>query len=75
MKLTVLRVIPLLFVIDFALFLISGIGRYKNAKHGLDAVIGEIDWLGFLVGAFALLILVAIAVKRAVAGRARTARA
>jgi hypothetical protein len=69
------RTILLVLVVDVVLFMTSGIGRFKNAKHGADYWIGQIDWLGFLVGAFALLILAAVAAKRALAGRTRTARA
>jgi hypothetical protein len=68
-KLTVLRTIPLLLAIDVVLFSISGIGRFKNAKHGADYVVGEIDWLAFLVGAAALLVLVGVAIRRAAARR------
>lgn len=75
MRLTVLRAIPFVLALDIALFAVSGIGRFKNAKHGADFWIGQIDWLAFLVGAFALLALAAVAVRRALASRARTARA
>lgn len=69
MRLTILRVIPAVLALDVALFLISGIGSLKNAKHGTDYWIGEVDWLAFLVGALALLVLVAISVTRAVSRR------
>ena len=64
MKLTVYRSIPLVLALDVAALLVSGIGRYKNATHGVDYVIGEADWLGFLVGALTLLVLIAVAVRR-----------
>jgi hypothetical protein len=69
MKLTVHRAIPVVLVLDVALFMASGISRYKNAKHGADSVIGEIVWLGFLVGALALLALAGTAGARAVQRR------
>lgn len=64
MKLTVARAIPLTLVTAVAAFVLSGVPRFKNAKHGLDYVVGEIVWLGFLVAALALLILVAVAAAR-----------
>jgi hypothetical protein len=69
MKLTIHRAIPVVLIVDVALFMASGIPRYKNAEHGVDSVIGEIVWLGFLLGALALLALVGTAGTRAVARR------
>lgn len=69
MKLTLVRAIPLVLVLDVVLFLISGIAPFKNAEHGTDYVISEVDWLGFLLGALALLVLVATAVYRAASRR------
>jgi hypothetical protein len=68
-KLTVHRAIPLVLALDVAALLLSGVGRFKNAKHGLDFVVGEIAWLGFLAGALALLALVAVALTRTLARR------
>lgn len=69
MKLSVHRAIPVVLIVDAALFMASGIPRYKNAKHGADSVIGEIVWLGFLVGALALLALAGTAAARLLARR------
>lgn len=69
MKLTVPRSIPLVLALDIAALLVSGIPRYKDAQHGLDLVLGEIAWLGFLVGALAVLALTAVAVGRKLARR------
>jgi hypothetical protein len=33
--------------------------RLKNAHHGIDAVVGEIAWLGFLIAALATVVLIA----------------
>lgn len=63
MKVTLNRLIPLVLVLDVALFAVSGISRFKNASHGIDAVIGEIAWLGFLAGVLALIALVITALK------------
>jgi predicted ferric reductase len=59
-------------VLDIALLLASGIPALKNAKHGLDYVLGELAWLGFLVGTLGLLVTVAIWITRSTRQR-RTA--
>jgi hypothetical protein len=64
MKLTVVRAIPIALAIAIAGFFVSGVHRFKNAHHGLDAVVGEAAWLGFLISALALIILVAVALHR-----------
>jgi hypothetical protein len=73
-KLTVARAIPLTLVIAVAAFVLSGIPRFKNADHGLDAVVGETVWLGFLIAALTTLVLIAVALYRRRA-RSRTATA
>lgn len=76
MKLTVHRSIPLVFVLDVAALLVSGVPRFKNAEHGFDYVVGEIAWLGFLAGALAVLVLATVASVRLLARRrGREARA
>ena len=65
-----LLAIVALAVVDLALFLISGVPRLKDATQGADYVIGEICWLGFLIGALALIVTVVVALVR----RARGAR-
>jgi hypothetical protein len=68
-----LLAIVALAVVDLALFMISGIPRFRDATRGADYVVGEIVWFGFLIGALALLVaLVAVLVRRARGGR-RTA--
>lgn len=73
MKLTILRAIPLALVAATAALVLSGVPRFKNAKHGIDYVIGEIAWLGFLIAALALVVLVAIAVVQLISRRRATA--
>lgn len=51
-------------VVDVALFIVSGIPALKNAKHGSDYVLGEIAWMGFLLGTLALLVTLAIWITR-----------
>lgn len=69
MKLTVPRTIPLVLVVAIAALLVSGVPRFKDATHGVDYVVGEIAWLGFLAAALALVVLVAVTLARVVAGR------
>lgn len=69
MKLTVLRAIPIVLAVDIAALFVSGVPRYKHAKHGFDFVISEFAWLGFLVGALAALVLAGTAVARLVTQR------
>lgn len=73
MKLTVLRAIPPVLAVAIAAFALSGVPRFKNAKHGIDYVVGEIVWLGFLVAALALVVLVGVAGYRYVTARRATA--
>lgn len=65
--------IVLLAAIDLALFMTSGIKRYKDARHGTDYVVAEIVWLGFLLGALTIVVIGVVALVRAV--RCRRARA
>jgi hypothetical protein len=64
MKLTVVRAMPLVLAIALATLFVSGIHRFKTAHHGFDAVVGETAWLGFLIAALALIVLLAIVVYR-----------
>jgi hypothetical protein len=64
MKLTVIRAIPVTLVPAAAAFALSGIPRFKNAQHGIDAIVGEAAWLGFLLAALALIVLIAVALYR-----------
>jgi hypothetical protein len=63
-KLTVFRAIPVALVIALAALFLSGVHRFKNAHHGLDAVVGEAAWLGFLLAALAVIVLVAVALHQ-----------
>jgi uncharacterized membrane protein SirB2 len=64
MKLTVVRAIPIVLAIALAAFFVSGVHRFKTAHHGLDAVVGEAAWLGFLIAALAVIVLAAVALHR-----------
>lgn len=44
-------------VLAFVLISISGISRFKNAKHGADEVIGAVGWFGGCLTALVFLIL------------------
>jgi hypothetical protein len=62
LKLTVLRAIPLTLVLAACLFVLSGVTRFKNAHHGVNAVVGDIVWL--LVAALATVVLTAVSLYR-----------
>ena len=47
----------MLAVLAFVLISISGISRFKNAKHGANEVIGAIGWFGGCLTALVFLIL------------------
>lgn len=72
MKLTVLRAIPIAVLLALTALFLSGVHRFKTAHHGLDAVVGEAAWLGFLLAALALVVLVAVALYRRVSQRRAT---
>jgi hypothetical protein len=67
------RLAVALLVLDVVLLVVSGIPRYKNATHGADYVVGQIVWLGFLAGALALLITIAVWITGATRRRRRVA--
>ena len=71
MKLTIVRSIPVVLVAALVLFALSGVPRFRDAHHGLDYVIGEIVWLGFLIAALAAVVLSAVAFYRREACRRR----
>jgi hypothetical protein len=64
-KLTVYRLIPLVLVLDLGALFLSGVPRYKRAHGTLDTVLSYSFWFGFLLGAVALVVLVAVALRRA----------
>lgn len=72
MKLTVVRAIPCVAIISFVLVNLSGLSRYKHAHGTVDSVISQFVWFGFLLTALTTLVLVAVAVRRALSRR-RTA--
>lgn len=65
-----LMAIIALAIVDLALFLISGVPRFKDATHGTNYVIGEVVWIAFLIGVLALIVTGVVFVVR----RARVAR-
>jgi hypothetical protein len=71
-KLTVVRAMPIALVIALAALFVSGIHRFKTAHHGFDAVVGETAWLGFLIAALALIVLLAVALYRRSSRRSAT---
>ena len=59
-----LMAVVALAVVDFALFMTSGVPRYRDATGGLDNVIGNAVWFGFLVGALALVVIGVLSLVR-----------
>ena len=60
-------------VVDVALFMISGIPRFRNATQGAYYVGGEVLWIGFLIGALALVVTLATVLVRRIRRGQRTA--
>ena len=63
-KLTLVRTIPFTLAVAIAALAVSGIDRFKDATHGVDLVVGDIAWFGFLAAALAAIVLTGIAVYR-----------
>jgi hypothetical protein len=65
-----LRTLAGLLVLAFCLFMLSGIHRYRVAKSGLDLVIGDIFWFGFVICALLFVVGgVAVLVRAATGSR------
>lgn len=45
-----------LLAVAFVLFMCSGIPALKNADHGLNLVLGDICWFGFLLTALVFIV-------------------
>lgn len=73
MKLSLVRIIPITFAAAVVGIVLSGIPRFKNAHHGVDYVVGEIAWIGFLAAALATLLLAGAALYRRRARRGSVA--
>jgi hypothetical protein len=54
-----------------ALLVLSGI--FKNAKHGIEWVLGGVGWFGFLLCVLTLIVLALVALGRGVLRRTSTA--
>jgi hypothetical protein len=51
-----LRTLALLLGVAVVLFMLSGIPRYREAKHwGVDLIVSDIFWFGFLICALSFL--------------------
>ena len=64
--------IAALVVIDVTLFMLSGIPRLRDATEGADLVLGQIVWIGFLLGLLALIVLGVLAVARELTHKEKT---
>jgi hypothetical protein len=58
------RVLLSAVVVDVALFLLSGIPRFRDADSGVDLVVSDVLWFGFLAGLLSLVVLAAVALAR-----------
>jgi hypothetical protein len=56
--------LPAIVAVDIVLFLGSGIPRFRDADSGVDLVVGDVLWFGFLVGLLAVVILAVVAIAR-----------
>lgn len=56
--------LPAVALVDIALFLLSGIPRFRDAESGVDLVVGDVLWFGFLAGLLAVVALAAVALTR-----------
>ena len=61
-----------LVVIDVTLFMLSGIPHLRDATDGADLVLGQIVWIGFLLGLLALIVLGVLAVARELTHKEKT---
>jgi hypothetical protein len=75
LKITVNRAIPVVAVVSFVLLNLSGLSRYKHAHGTVDSIVSDFVWFGFLLTALATIVLIAVAVRRAVVRRRTAATA
>ncbi|HET7305792.1 MAG TPA: hypothetical protein VFJ12_14720 [Segeticoccus sp.] len=68
-----LRTLAGLLALAFCLFMASGIPALKDATSGIDLVLGDIAWFGFLIVALLFVIATAVVLVRAAAGSRRAA--
>jgi hypothetical protein len=67
---TTKRILVGLFALDVCLFALSGIPAFRDAKHGVNDVIGGIGWFGFLLTTLVLIVFsAALLVRRGLAAR------
>jgi hypothetical protein len=56
--------LPAVVLVDVALFMMSGIPRFRDAESGVDLAVGDVIWFGFLAGLLAAVVLAAVALTR-----------
>ncbi|MBB2894508.1 hypothetical protein [Flexivirga oryzae] len=59
------RTLGALLAVAFVLFMGSGVPAWKDATHGVDLVLGDICWFGFMLTALVFLIAGAYTLARA----------
>jgi hypothetical protein len=56
--------LPAVALADVVLFMLSGIPRLRDARSGVDLVVGDVVWFGFLAGLLTVVVLAALALTR-----------
>lgn len=56
--------LPAIAAVDVLLFLGSGIPRFRDADSGVDLVVSDVLWFGFLAGLLTLVVLAVVALAR-----------
>lgn len=56
--------LPAVVLVDVALFMMSGIPRFRDAESGAALAIGDVIWFGFLAGLLAVVVLAVVALTR-----------
>ena len=51
-------------VVDIVLFAMSGMPRFRDADSGVDLVVSDIVWFGFLAGLLTFIVRAAVALTR-----------
>lgn len=68
-----LRTLATLLALAFCFFMASGIPALKNATSGVDLVLGDIAWFGFVILAVLFIVAGAVLLVRAATASKRAA--
>lgn len=64
-----IRSLATLLVAAFCSFMLSGIPQFRDAKHGVNLVIGDVFWFGFLILALLFIVTGAVVLVRTAMSR------